>query len=151
MGVAGSEFNTAPADLPRLFEGVDLVVDAIIGYSLRGAPHDPIASFIRAANGASALRLALDLPSGLTGDQGVPLDPTIRADATLTIAWPKAGLLAKEAQAFVGDLYLADISVPAQVYRAVGVDPTMLFARGPLVRIVLVGTGWKPKPIEEMA
>ena len=145
MGVAGSECITAPAELPRLLEGVDLVLDALIGYSLRGAPRDPIASFIRAANSASAPRLALDLPSGLAGDRGVPLDPTIRADATLTLAWPKAGLLTNEARALVGDLYLADISVPAGVYRAVGVDPTTLFAHGPLVRVRAVGTGWQPE------
>lgn len=150
MGMAGSEGITAPADLRRLLDGVDLVLDALIGYSLRGAPREPIASFIRAANGASAPRLALDLPSGLAGDQGVPLDPTIRADATLTLAWPKAGSLTNEARAFVGDLYLADIGVPAEVYRAVGVDRTTLFARGPLVRVRSVGAGWQPEPIEEV-
>jgi NAD(P)H-hydrate epimerase len=77
----------------------------------------------------------------------VPLDPTIRADATLTLAWPKAGLLTAAARSVTGDLYLADISVPAGVYRAVGVDPTALFASGPIVRVRPVGLGWKPEPI----
>ncbi len=151
MGVVGSEAMTTLADLPRLLNGVDLVLDALIGYSLRGAPREPIASFIRAANGASAPRLALDLPSGLAGDDGLPLDPTIRADATLTLAWPKAGLLTNEARTVVGDLYLADISVPASVYRAVGVDPTALFARGPLVRVRSVGLGWQPEPFSPLS
>jgi NAD(P)H-hydrate epimerase len=146
MGVAGSKAITGPVDLPRLLDGADLLVDALIGYSLHGAPREPIASFIRAANGASAPRLALDLPSGLDGDDGMPRDPTIRADATLTLAWPKAGLLSDAARPVVGDLYLADISVPIAVYQAVGVDPATLFARGPLVRIRSVGAGWQPEP-----
>jgi NAD(P)H-hydrate epimerase len=147
MGVAGSNGITALADLPRHFDAADLLIDALIGYSLRGAPREPIASFIRAANAASAPRLALDLPSGLAGDQGVPLDPTFRAQATLTLAWPKAGLLTTEARRTVGDLYLADISVPADVYRAIGVDSTAIFARGPIVRVQSMGVGWQPAPL----
>jgi hypothetical protein len=43
-----------------------------------------------------------------------------------------------------GDLYLADIGVPRAVYRAVGVDPGDLFARGPIVRVRPTATGWEP-------
>jgi hypothetical protein len=115
------------------------------------AAREPIASFIRIANAAPTPRLALDLPSGLDGDLGVPLDPTIRADTTLTLAWPKAGLLTDAAERVVGDLYLADISVPAGVYRVVGVDPTTLFASGPIVRVRRTGSGWTPEPSGDVA
>ena len=147
MGVAGSDHVSEPGALPRLIEGADLLLDALIGYRLHGAPREPIASFIHAANAVPAPRLALDLPSGLDGDRGVPLAPTLRADATLTLAWPKAGLLTKAARPFVGKLLLADISVPAGAYRAVGVDPGMLFARGPIVRVRPVANGWDPEPL----
>jgi NAD(P)H-hydrate epimerase len=150
MSVAGSDRATAPSDLSRLFQRADLLLDALIGYSLRGAPREPIASYVHAANAVLAPRLALDLPSGLDADRGVPLDPTIRADATLTLAWPKAGLLTTAARSVVGELYLADISVPAGIYRAVGVDPTTLFASGPIVRVRPVGLGWQPEPIDLM-
>lgn len=99
---------------------------------------------IRTANAAQAPRLALDIPSGLDGDRGVPFDPAIRATATLTLAWPKAGLLDKAARSSVGELFLADIGVPAVVYHAVGVAPRTLFAGGPIVRIRPVGQGWEP-------
>ena len=94
----------------------DLILDALIGYSLRGAPREPIASLIRAANAAGPRLLALDIPSGLDGDTGAAADPTIRATATLTLALPKAGLVHPAARAWVGELYVADISVPEQVY-----------------------------------
>ena len=93
MGVTGSDQASEPSALPRMMERADLLLDALIGYRLRDAPREPIASFIHAANAAQAPRLALDLPSGLDGDRGVPLAPTLRADMTLTLAWPKAGLL----------------------------------------------------------
>ena len=146
MGVVGSDSVAEPSDVPHLLDGADLLIDAMIGYRLRGEPREPMASFIHAANAVSTPRLALDLPSGLDGDRGVPLAPTIHADATLTLAWPKAGLLTTAARPVVGDLYLADISVPTGVYRAVGVDPGSLFARGPIVRVQPVVNGWTPEP-----
>jgi NAD(P)H-hydrate epimerase len=147
MLVAGSGRDTAGAELAGLLMAADVVLDALLGYSLRGAPQEPVASCIRAANAARAPRLALDLPSGLDGDAGLPHTPTIQADATLTLAWPKAGLLAPSAQPVVGDLYLADISVPEAVYRAVGVRRGDLFARGPMVRVRPAPGGWQPDEV----
>ncbi len=143
MGVTGSHRTTAATELPALFEETELVLDALIGYSLRGDPREPVASFIRAANAAAAQRLALDIPSGLEGDSGRPLEPCLKAGVTLTLAWPKAGLLAETAKPYVGRLYLTDIGVPAAVYRAVGVDPGQIFAPGPIVRVDEQGMTWE--------
>src|SRR5437773_7287359 len=44
-------------------------------------------------------------------------DPCIKATATLTLALPKTGFLAREASLYLGDLYLADISIPRKVYQ----------------------------------
>ncbi len=135
IGIWGGDCRADPDDLSPLLQGTDLVLDALIGYGLRGAPREPVADFIRAANAAPVSRLALDLPSGLDGDSGAPREPCIRATATLTLAWPKVGLLVEAARDYVGDLYLADIGVPTPVYRAVGVASGQVFARGPLVRV----------------
>lgn len=81
--------------------------------------------------------LALDLPSGLDGDSGEALDPTIRATETLTLALPKRGLLAFAARPWVGQLYLADISVPEKVYGRLGLSVGPIFARGDIIPIDL--------------
>ena len=60
--------------------------------------------------------LAPDIPSGLDGDSGAAAEPTIQAAVTLTSALPKVGLAQPTARAWVGDLYVADISVPEAVY-----------------------------------
>ena len=143
MEVEGSGQRTPADALAIILKGADLILDALVGYSLRGAPREPVAGFIRAANAAPVFRLSLDLPSGLDSDSGLPSEPTVRAQATLTLAWPKAGLLARPARPFVGDLYVADISVPEAVYRAVGVSRGSLFAGGPIVRVVPVGGAWQ--------
>jgi NAD(P)H-hydrate epimerase len=123
--------------ISELFAGADLVIDALIGYSLRGAPAGPVAALIRAANASARPMLALDLPSGLDGDRGEASDPTIRATETLTLALPKRGLLAPAARPWVGQLHLADISVPEKVYRRVGLTVGPIFARSDIIPIDL--------------
>ena len=113
----------------------DLVLDALIGYSLRGAPHEPIASLIRAANASGTPLLALDTPAGLNGDSGQAFDPTIHAVATLTLALPKAGLTRPAAAEWVGNLYVADISVPQGVYHRLGLKVGPIFARSDIVPV----------------
>jgi NAD(P)H-hydrate epimerase len=118
-------------------EAPDLVIDGVIGYSLRGAPRRAAADLIRWANAGRAPVLALDVPSGVAGSDGTVYDPAIRAAATLTLALPKTGLRPPGARAQVGELYLADISVPPDLYAApaLGLDVGPVFAAGDIVRL----------------
>ena len=110
----------------------DLVIDALIGYSLRGDPAGAAAELITWATGQAAPVLALDTPSGLDLTTGVAGTPAVRATATLTLALPKAGLLDAPG---VGELYLADISVPPLVYQRMGIAVPELFRQSSLLRI----------------
>jgi NAD(P)H-hydrate epimerase len=134
--------HDGPGDI--ILPSADLILDALIGYSLHGAPREPIASLIRAANAAGPPILALDIPSGLDGDAGVAADPTIRAAATLTLALPKAGLVQPVAREWVGDLYVADISVPEVVYQRLGLHVGPIFARSDIVRAADGAGGTRP-------
>lgn len=113
---------------------IDLVVDGMIGYSLSGAPRGQAGEMIRWANGQPAPVLALDAPSGLDTATGEVFDPAINAAATLTLALPKQGLRSRRAH--VGELYLADISVPPALYQqALGLEIGPLFAESDIVRL----------------
>lgn len=115
----------------------DLVVDGIIGYSLSGAPSEAISELISWANEASDRILSLDVPSGLDATTGAPSDPTIRAAATLTLALPKSGLRAPSARGLVGELYLADLGVPPQLYGpALSLAAAQPFAHADVVRVL---------------
>jgi NAD(P)H-hydrate epimerase len=113
-------------------EPADLVVDALIGYGLHGEPTGRAAELIDWANNQAAPVLALDTPSGLDVTTGLAGSPCVLAEATLTLALPKVGLL--DAQS-VGELYLADISVPAIVYRRMGITTSSPFGEATVVRI----------------
>ena len=82
----------------------DMVIDAIFGYGFRGKPRQRAARWIEWANSQGCPVLALDLPSGLDATTGIPAIPCVHATATLTLALPKTGLQAPQAQAFVGEV-----------------------------------------------
>lgn len=124
-----------PDEAVSLVSDADVVLDALLGYSLDGPPREVEAGLIRTANSRGVPILALDLPSGLDPNRGVLHDPTIRATRTMTLALPKVGLLRPEAAEFVGELWLADISVPASAYARFDIAPGPLFAQSDLIRI----------------
>lgn len=98
----------------------DVVVDALIGYGLFGAPSDVTADLIAWTNEVDAAVVSLDIPSGLDATTGVPTETCVRATSTLTLALPKRGLLTEQARGVVGRLFLGDISVPPALYRRYG-------------------------------
>lgn len=115
----------------------DLIVDGIIGYSLKGAPRGTAAELIRWANSRNAPILSLDAPSGVDTTTGTVFDPAVQATATMTLALPKVGLRAPGVQEQVGELYLADISVPPGLYAAPALDLQVdpIFAQNDIVRL----------------
>ncbi len=119
---------------PKLDEA-DLIVDALLGYGAQGNPRPPISDWIERMNAAHRPILSLDAPSGLNTSTGEPGVPCIRAATTLTLALPKTGLLVRGAAPFVGQLFLADISVPPELYRHLGLEISSPFVDGPIVMI----------------
>ena len=113
----------------------DLVVDGVIGYSLKGAPRGGSADLIRWANRRNAPILALDVPSGMDASSGTVYDPVMQADATLTLALPKEGLRTPGIEPLLGELYLADISVPPGLYAepSLGLEVGPIFAQSDIL------------------
>jgi NAD(P)H-hydrate epimerase len=132
MGVAVHD-----AGPPTNLDSADLVIDGLIGYSLEGAPRGTTSDLIRWANRQHVPILSLDVPSGVDTTSGTAFDPAIQATATMTLALPKQGLRAPGAERNVGELYLADISVPPELYAAPGLELCVgpVFAENDIVRI----------------
>lgn len=111
----------------------DLGIDALVGYRLDGDLHGRTAELVRDMAARHVQILALDIPSGLDATSGKAGDPAVAADATLTLAQPKVGLLDSD---LVGELYVADISVPPRLYDDMDAGPTADFAGHPIVRLI---------------
>jgi len=105
-----------PIDYRGGFGGAELLVDALLGYGSAGNPRGTTGELIRSANGTGIEMLAVDIPSGLDATMGEPGDPCVVASATVTLGLPKTGFLNPKSRSFVGELYLADISMPREIY-----------------------------------
>jgi NAD(P)H-hydrate epimerase len=61
--------------------------------------------------------------------------PAIRACTTLILDLPKRGVIAPVARANAGELYLADLGIPATVFERLGIRAGGVFSEGPIVRL----------------
>jgi hydroxyethylthiazole kinase-like uncharacterized protein yjeF len=98
----------------------ELGIDAILGTGLRSAPREPQASAIRAINESGIPILSVDVPSGLDATTGEAFDPTVRAAMTCTLTAMKRGLRRGDAVAYAGDIWVADIGMPATAWLEAG-------------------------------
>ena len=106
-------------DFPSSDCAPDAIIDGVIGYSVKGNPRGRAAELIEWANAAKTPTLSLDVPSGVDSTEGVVRTPSVIATATMTLAAPKVGLSATQAQPNIGELYVADIGVPDWVYQQI--------------------------------
>ena len=125
---------TFSGDITELPEA-DLILDAIIGYSLSGQPRGQAANLIQMANKHDAAIISLDVPSGIDTTNGNVYNPHIIANATMTLALPKIGLLKETAKESVGELFLADISVPPGLYKYLDLNVGSIFSKGEIISI----------------
>jgi NAD(P)H-hydrate epimerase len=121
-----------PTQASELMRRSQIVVDALIGYSLRGAPRGRTAELIELCNQHAARVLSLDIPSGLDATTGTTPGLVVHSERTLTLALPKTGLTNVE-----GELYLADIGIPPEVYHPLGLSFEPPFGKGYWIRLVV--------------
>ncbi len=102
------------------------VVDAMLGTGFSGQVRQPLDRIVHAINALRPARpvaaapsppprpvlFAIDVPSGLDADTGLPANAAVQADITITMAAHKVGFAATEAIPFVGRVVLVDIGSP---------------------------------------
>ncbi|TLY77418.1 MAG: NAD(P)H-hydrate epimerase [Gammaproteobacteria bacterium] len=141
---------------PELLGEGEVIVDALLGTGLRGGVRDDLARVIREINSAGRPVFALDVPSGLDSDAGVPLGHTVRADCTVTFVGLKTGLFIGDGPEFAGTVFFDDLElsaappaqfkprleriVEAEIHRAL---PRRARAahKGDFGRVLIVGSG----------
>lgn len=109
----------------------DLILDCFFGFAQRLPLPDEVSEMIRLMNSMKAVRIALDIPTGISenGDHVM-----FRADKVLTVAAPKTILLNHIDEY---DLYIADVGIPTEVYLRNKIDyDTLGFYRDQIVQIV---------------
>jgi NAD(P)H-hydrate epimerase len=93
----------------------DLIVDAVVGTGFHGPLTGLLESVVADVNGLGVPVVAIDLPTGVSADSHEVDGEAIEATMTVTLAAPKIPLILPPADAFGGDLVIADIGIPSAV------------------------------------
>jgi NAD(P)H-hydrate epimerase len=96
-------------------ERPDIVIDALLGTGLKGAPREETARIIEQINAAGVPVLAVDIPSGVNASTGEVAGAAVNADLTVTMHGPKVGLAVAPGRFHAGEVAVADIGLePAE-------------------------------------
>jgi hydroxyethylthiazole kinase-like uncharacterized protein yjeF len=110
---AAAQWHGARVPLaPPVLDGAALVVDALFGAGLSRAPEGKYRALIEAVNQASVPVVAIDMPSGVEGDNGQVRGIAIQADITVTFFRLKPAHLLMPGRDLCGEILLADIGIP---------------------------------------
>jgi ADP-dependent NAD(P)H-hydrate dehydratase / NAD(P)H-hydrate epimerase len=107
-------------------EGVDVIVDALLGTGLDREVSGPIREAIQTLNLAPPPKIAIDIPSGVSADSGLVLGAAVKATATATFGFLKRGLLLFPGAEHAGMVHVVDIGAPAQAADQAGHEGTLL-------------------------
>ena len=101
------------------WSGYGLIIDALLGYNVRGNPRGEFARLITDANNSKVPILAVDLPSGLDAS-GRTFTPCIKAKTTIALSVVKKGLL--NSGKLTGKVLLAYMTVPDVINKKFGLS-----------------------------
>jgi NAD(P)H-hydrate epimerase len=131
--------------LPKLVKEPDVIIDAIFGTGVKGKIREPAASAITLINNSKALKIAVDIPSGVNPDTGEVSDTAVLANATVTFHRLKSGLL--KCPEYTGEIVVKSIGIPGEAEVIVGpgdvraiVKPRLKqFHKGDYGKVLIIG------------
>ncbi len=113
-----------------------LIVDAIFGTGLNAPLSGLMDTVVADVNGSGIPVVALDLPSGLSADSHDVIGPSIEAGMTVTLGAPKLCLVLPPAETRAGDIVIADIGIPSEIFDAIDKPRVDLLTRGSMRELV---------------
>jgi NAD(P)H-hydrate epimerase len=117
------------------FGSAAVILDGILGTGTTGAPNEAVARLIGIMNAAAGVRVAVDGPSGVNFSTGEVPGACFEADVTVTLGYPKLGLLFQPARSMCGRILAAEIGfqpVSDEEVSALVITPDWARARLPL-------------------
>lgn len=116
--------------------GAGCIVDAILGTGLDRQVSGLALAAIEAINSSGVPVIAVDIPSGLSADTGLPLGLSVSAAVTVTFCLPKRGLFIGQGLNYTGQVEVVDIGIPQEEMEKVKaplslIDPSMFVHKLP--------------------
>ena len=123
IGIRPVDFESYEQLCCQYIKDADIVIDAVFGTGFKGQPQGIHAAAVNAINDSEAVKIAIDLPSGLRSDSGCAEGICVRADMTVTFAAYKPCHLLYPSTECCGNVIVSSIGMPDESF--LGVEPVM--------------------------
>ena len=113
--IAFDRLKEEKIEILKITDEVDkdaVIIDALLGISVSGAPRGNIKTAIDKITSMKNTVISIDIPSGLSADNGKALGSVVKADYTYTLALDKIGLNTHQGKALCGQKKVLDIGIP---------------------------------------
>ena len=119
IGIRPLDFEAYESLCCQYIADADIIIDALFGTGFSGAPKGIYGVAIAAMEGASATKIAIDIPSGIDSDKGQTDYPFLKADMTVTFAAYKPCHLSCPSNEYCGKTVVASIGIPDEAYSGI--------------------------------
>lgn len=107
-GILGDQFGN---------EEYSIIIDALFGVGLSREASGRYADLLKAMNGKKAVKVAIDIPSGICAGTGAVLGAAFSADYTVTFQTEKLGLVLYPGKEYAGEVITADIGIAEDPFK----------------------------------
>ncbi|MDI1321827.1 MAG: NAD(P)H-hydrate dehydratase [Algoriphagus sp.] len=94
-----------------------ILIDAFLGVGFKGELRQTAKDIITTINHFDGIKISVDLPSGLHSET-ISKEYVVKADFTVSFAFPKLSLLLPEHSEYVGELSVVDIGISDDRYQS---------------------------------
>lgn len=93
-----------------------MIIDALFGVGLSRPVEGAYAELLQTLNRAQSTKIAVDIPSGISADNGAVLGTAFRADMTVTFQAEKLGLVLYPGREYAGNVFVTDIGIDTRIW-----------------------------------
>jgi len=109
----------------KLFDGVDVIVDALFGIGLNRDIEGEFYDLIKLMNTSDCPTISIDIPSGINANTGKIMNIAVVADVTVTFIGLKQGMFTNDGLAASGKIQFNDLDIPQEIYQQIDLNSNL--------------------------
>jgi len=117
-----SSLSELPFPQESTGERKPIIVDALLGTGAKGSPRGIIKEMVNVINRCRAIKIAVDIPTGVDADTGEVAGEAVKVNYTITFAYPKRGVYLYPGIDFSGEVKVVDIGIPKDIIEKEKID-----------------------------
>ena len=110
----------------KLLTPDSIIVDALLGTGLKKEVKSPLSQVIKKINRLKCPVISIDIPSGISSDNGQIMGSAVKAHYTVTFGLPKRGHLLYPGAEYAGELFIEDIGFPLKLLESENIKVNLL-------------------------